>query len=96
MTGLLGDLRGLKEGFMVVFVASERWKMEKFELTVSRKNYLCFLPQKRLSEGRTGETACPQAASAERLVAVCETCLTCESKQCYDSLPRHCLIDNVW
>ena len=28
MTGLLGDLRGLKEGFMVVFVASERQKME--------------------------------------------------------------------
>ena len=28
MTGLLGDLRGLKEGLMVVFVASERQKIE--------------------------------------------------------------------
>ena len=35
MTGLLGDLRGLKEGFMVAFVASERKKMEKFELAVT-------------------------------------------------------------
>ena len=35
ITGLLGDLSGLKEGFMVAFVASERKKMEKFELAVT-------------------------------------------------------------
>ena len=41
---MLGDLRGLKEGFMVVFVASERQKMEKFELAVLRINYCTCAP----------------------------------------------------
>ena len=80
MTGLLGDLRGLKEGFMVVFVASERQKVEKFELAVSRINYLCSHQRRRLFEARPGERACPRAALAARLVAVCVTCLTWEWK----------------
>ena len=88
MTGLLGDLRGLKEGFMVVFVASERQKMEKFKLAVSRINYLCSHQQRRLFEGRTGERACPQAALARRLVAVCATCLTWESENIMPCLGR--------
>ena len=59
MNGLLGYLRGLKGGFMVAFVASERKKIEKFELAV----HLCFLQQKRLFEETIGECTCSEVSS---------------------------------
>ena len=96
MTGLLGDLRGLKEGFMVVFVASERQKMEKFELAVSRINYLCSHQRRRLFEGTPGERACPQAALAGRSVAVCATCLTWEWIHIISCLDRQMTIEMMF
>ena len=96
MTGLLGDLRGLKEGFMVVFVASEKQKVEKFELAVSRINYLCSHQQRRLFEETTGERACPRAALAGRSVAVCATCLTWEWIHIISCLDRQMTIEMMF